>query len=410
MLQGMITTVTLSSDIKNKGKLDPYNLYRDDRKMADELAVNVIAELLKISPTSEKYMAVLEAQRLMEKEELPSMSKLTEILASFPESDELCNEGKLLARLLKLRSASGMAQLLFGDGTEDAISLENRLNILQIDNLKLPSPEIPKESYTAEETLSTVLMAVISNFAKKFAMVKRPVFKVILFDESWMLGKTEEGVKLYDFLTRMGRSLFSGCIFNGHSVLDLPSEGIKNTISYKFCFQTTNDAEAARMCDYMGLAPTVANKETFKNLGNGECLFQDLDGHVGILKFDAVFQDLIDVFSTTPKVEKKVEMPKMPEEEAEKGEATQQDIPDYRKLSEETEEETETPAEIPEPLLDAANVGRMPELVSAAAGVEEMPEQVLDAAGEEEMPEKQEEPEDFDFDFSDEELFRKEEI
>ena len=103
-------------------------------------------------------------------------------------------------------------------------------------------------------------------------------------------------------------------------------------------------------------------------------------------------------------------MPKMPEEEADKGEATQQDIPDYRKLSEETEEETETPAEIPEPLLDAANVGRMPELVSAAAGVEEMPEQVLDAAGEEEMPEKQEEPEDFDFDFSDEELFRKEEI
>lgn len=410
MLQGMITTVTLSSDVKNRGKLDPYNLYRDDRKMADELAVNVIAELLKISPTSEKYMAVLEAQRLMEKEELPSMSKLTEILASFPESDELCNEGKLLARLLTLRSASGMAQLLFGDGTEAAISLENRLNILQIDNLKLPSPETPKESYTAEETLSTVLMAVISNFAKKFAMVKRPVFKVILFDESWMLGKTEEGVKLYDFLTRMGRSLFSGCIFNGHSVLDLPSEGIKNTISYKFCFQTTNDAEAARMCDYMGLAPTVANKETFKNLGNGECLFQDLDGHVGILKFDAVFQDLIDVFSTTPKVEKKVEIPKMPKEEAEKGEATQQDIPDDRKLSEEPEEETETPAEIPEPVLDAADVGRTPELVSDTAGVEELQEQVLEAAGEEEMPEKQEEQEDFDFDFSDEELFRKEEI
>ena len=212
-----------------------------------------------------------------------------------------------------------------------------------------------------------------------------------MFDESWMLGKTEEGVKLYDFLTRMGRSLFSGCIFNGHSVLDLPSEGIKNTISYKFCFQTTNDAEAARMCDYMGLAPTVANKETFKNLGNGECLFQDLDGHVGVLKFDAVFQDLIDVFSTTPKVEKKVEMPKEPEKEAETAEATQQTDPDYRELLKEAEEEA------PEPVLDAA-------------GVEETPEPVPDAVGVEEMPTEQEEPEDFDFDFSDEELFRKEVI
>ncbi len=314
MLAGMITTVTLSSNPVNKGKLDPYNLYRDDLKAADELAINVIAELLKISPTSVEYTAVLEAQRIMSQENLPSMRRLCEILGAFPAKDELCETGKFLARRLRLQADTGMSQLIFGDGTEEAISLDNRLNILQIDNLKLPSPETPKESYTSEETLSTVLMAIISNFAKKFAMVKRPVFKVILFDESWMLGKTEEGVKLYDFLTRMGRSLYSGCIFNGHSVLDLPSEGIKNTISYKFCFQTTNEAEAQRMCEYMGLEPTVTNKETFKNLGNGECMFQDLDGHIGILKFDAIFQDLIDVFSTTPKT-KTVELKETPAEE-----------------------------------------------------------------------------------------------
>ena len=42
--------------------------------------------------------------------------------------------------------------------------------------------------------------------------------------------------------------------------------------------------------------------------------------------------------------------------------------------------------------------------------MEEMPEPVLEDAGVEEMPAEQEEPEDFDFDFSDEELFRKEVI
>lgn len=383
MLAGMITTVTLSSDPKNKGKLDPYNLYRDDLKAADELAINVISELLKISPTSVEYTAVLEAQRIMAEKDVPSMLLLVELLAQFPESDELCGTGKFLSRRLKLQSDAGMSQLLFGNGSEEAISLDNRLNILQIDNLKLPSPETPKEAYTAEETLSTVLMAVISNFAKKFAMKKRPVFKLILFDESWMLGKTVEGVKLYDFLTRMGRSIYTGCIFNGHSVLDLPSEGIKNTISYKFCFQTTNDAEAARMCEYMGMEPTASNKETLKNLGNGECLFQDLDGHVGVLKFDAVFQDLIDVFKTTPKTDKQPTNIN----DNKHTELKKTDVLSVKKVPD--------PLPIPK-LIPEEPVNVIQEIEKAADNIELSSEQEKDI--------------ELNFDFNEEELFRKEVI
>lgn len=346
ILQGLITTVTLSGDPVNKGKLDPYNVYRDDPRAADELAVNVLSELLKIEPTSIEYTAILEAQRLMREKELPSMQELITCLNSFPEDDELRERAKLLARRLKLQAQTGMNQLLFGDGTEEAITLDNRLNILQIDNLKLPSPEVPKENYTSEELLSTVLMAVISNFAKRFAMVKRPVFKMLLFDESWMLGKTVEGVKLYEFLTRMGRSLYTGCIFNGHSVLDLPTEGIKNTISYKFCFQTTNDAEASRMCEYMGMEATMANMETFKTLGNGECLFQDLDGHVGILHFDAVFQDLIDVFSTTPKT-KRDKQPKETPETPQDNLTAAEEPPTVKRQEEKEAARTEPAEEIP---------------------------------------------------------------
>lgn len=385
MLHGLITTVTLSGKPENKGKLDPYNLYRDDLKAADELATNVLSELLKISPTSTEYIAILEAQRLMaESGAVPSMKLLIDVLAGFPREDELCEKASLLSRHLKLLSNTGMAQLIFGDGTEDAINLDNRLNILQIDNLKLPSPETSKEDYTTEENLSTVLFAIISNFAKKFAMVKRPVFKLILFDESWMLGKTVEGVKLYDFLTRMGRSLYTGCIFNGHSVLDLPSEGIRNTISYKFCFQTTNDAEAARMCEYMDLEPAPANKEVLKTLGNGECLFQDLDGHVGVLKFDAVFQDLIDVFSTTPKTEKKIEIPEPADSPASESSDIERESPEPEDLKEEpTSPAPSEPTEVPE-------------LTQEAPGT---------------APEEEPEPEpEFDFIIDEAELYRKEEL
>lgn len=311
LLQGMITTATLSSDPSNKGKLDPYNIYKGDMNMANELMLNAVSELFKIHPTATEYTALLETARILADEVrlakegkgkriVPSMTRVIEILEAFPQEDELYKQAKFLARRLRLQEVAGMSQLLIGDGTEEAISLNNRLNILQIQNLKLPSPETQKDDYTSEETLSTVLMMVVSHFAKKWALTPRKSFKCILFDESWALGKTTEGVKLYDFLSRMGRSLYTGCIFNGHSVLDIPTEGIKNTISYKFCFKTNNDDEAVRMCEYLGLQNTEDNRESIKSLGNGECFFRDLDGHVGILKFDAVFQDIIEVFSTTP--------------------------------------------------------------------------------------------------------------
>lgn len=321
LLQGQISLVTLSPDKKNQGKLDPYNMYLDNWDEADELALNVISELLRIAPASEEYTAILEAQRIMRQDDIPSMRKLIAILRDFPREDELSERARYLARRLGLQAEAGMSRLLFGDGSEDAITLKNRLNILQIENLKMPSPNTPKDNYTSEEMQSLVLMAVASHFAKKFALEKRDVFSVVLFDESWMLGKTAEGVKLFDYLSRMGRSLYTGCIFNGHSVTDIPSEGIKNTISYKFCFQTTTDGEAERMCEYMDLEATQENKDVLKNLKNGECLFQDLDRHIGILHFDAVFQDIIDLFSTTPKARGQESIQNQPEMEAEEDQA-----------------------------------------------------------------------------------------
>ena len=331
IFDGMINLVSLSADATFKGTLDPYNIYKEDIDMANELALNVISELFRIIPTSPEYTALLTAAKQLKEDykagtHAPSMLYLASVLERFDPSDELCKTASALARRLRLQEVAGMSTLLFGDGSEEAINLDNRLNILQIQNLKLPSPETPKTDYTTEEMLSTVIMMVLSHFAKKFALIKRPVFKCILFDESWALGKTAEGVKLYDFLSRMGRSLFTGIIFNGHSVLDIPTEGIKNTISYKFCFQTTNDSEAVRMCDYLGMEPTEDNKDLIKNLGNGQCLFQDLDGHIGILDFDAVFQDFIDVFSTTPTTDEPA--PAKPTQETANSDTSAADIPD----------------------------------------------------------------------------------
>ena len=327
--KGLITLVTLSPDKQFKGTLDPFNIFRDNSAEAAELAGNIIAELFKIHPKDIRYTAMLEALNKMQSDERPSMQRLAEILNSFPDDDDLCKEASMLARQIKLLQQSGMAQLLIGNGTEASISLENRLNILQVQNLKLPSPDTKKDDYTQEENISSVLMMVIAAFCRKFVHSHKNNFKVILFDESWMLGKTVEGEKLMTYVARMSRSLYTSMILNGHSVTDLPNEGIRNTISYKFCFKTDSIAEAERMLDFMKLENTQVNIDLLTSLKNAQCLMQDLNGRVGLLQFDAVFQDLIDVFSTTPVDASAIEAAAKNDEGAAQDRMSTEEIQDY---------------------------------------------------------------------------------
>ena len=51
---------------------------------------------------------------------------------------------------------------------------------------------------------------------------------------------------------------------------------------------------------FLDLEQTQENIELVKNLENGHCLFQDLEGHVGELAVDPVWDDFVTAFNTTP--------------------------------------------------------------------------------------------------------------
>lgn len=304
-LEGQINIITLQPGEEDRGKLDPFMIYREDLEQAGELALNVITEVFKINPKDDEYLVVLEAIKYTKQHPTPCMGMLADRLLDFPEDDEFAGVARRVGRRIKLLREAGMASLLFGTGTQQGLSIRKRLNIIQIQNLTLPDPGVPKEDYTQEETISTVLMLPLASFAKKFAMSGRDFFKIILFDESWALSATAMGIKIMNFLARMGRSLNAGCIFIGHSVNDLKGEGIKNAISYKFCFKTTENTEVKRVLEFLDLEVTEDNIQEVKNLQNRECLFQDIEGRVGKLRFDAVFTHLIRAFETTPKKKEK---------------------------------------------------------------------------------------------------------
>lgn len=306
-LKDSISITTLSADEEDRGKLDPFLIYADDMNKAGYLALSILAEVFELSSKDEEYIAILETVEWVKNQESPCMIKLAEKLLKFPEEDELSKPARMVGRKIKLLRNMAMAGLLFGTGKEKGLSFNNRLNILQIQNLDMPDPETKKDDYTMEERLSTVLMLPMASFARSFMHSDRSVPKVVLFDEAWALSSNKPGIKMMNSLIREGRALYAGCFFIGHSVKDMKIEGIKNNISYKFCFKATDNDEIIRILDFLDLEATEENINEIKNLGNGQCLFQDLDKRVGKLKFDAVFGHLKKAFDTTPNKKKKKE-------------------------------------------------------------------------------------------------------
>lgn len=300
--KGNISITTLSSKDEDKGKLDPFSIYKHDFNAASDLAMAILSEYFKISPQDDEYIAILQAIKFMKDENNnPSMVKLAKILSNFPENDEYNKVAKRVGRRIDLLRETAMAGLLFGNGDEEGLNFDKIINILQIQNLVMPDPDKPKEDYTQEELLSTVLMIPIASFARQFMHSDRRYFKMILLDEAWALKATVQGKQMMNALVREGRALNSGCLFIGHSTKDMNEEGIKNNISYKFCFKATDIKEIKSILEFLNLDDTEENIEIIKNLGNGECVFQDLDGRVGKLKFDAVHRHLIEkAFNTNP--------------------------------------------------------------------------------------------------------------
>lgn len=310
LLKGHINLVNIGTEKENCGVLDPYNIYPDDLETATELICNVIIELCKVKHGSKTYIALKEAAaKVKHGDKKPCMHSLTLYLEEWDKTDDCYEAAKDLARLIRVEKEIGMGKLIYGYGEEKTIQLDSRLNIIQLQNLKMPERETKKEDYTAEEIMSCVIIMILAQFAKKFALKNQSrlfkIFQVILFDESWMLGKTKQGQDMYEFLVRMGRSLFTAPIFNGHSVEDISDAKIRNGITYRFCFCTNDDDEAERMLKYLGMEVSQKNIHMMKNLPNRECMFLDADKRVGRLRFDAVFKELDEVFNTTPKEKKK---------------------------------------------------------------------------------------------------------
>lgn len=301
-LQGQVNIVSLSTKEKDRGRLDPFSIH-EDLKEAETLALDVLTFLTGVRlDDSERFPKLTRAVRKVAEGDRPCLTKvMNELISSEDEG------ARRLGEHIRSFSELSFAQLLFGDGENHAaISLDTALNVLQIQNLELPAPSTSPEKYNLSEMLSVAMMLPISSFALKFIHSDRSIFKVVLLDEAWAVLNTSQGSHLASRLVRAGRAMNAGIYFVTQNANDLLDEKMKNNIGMKFAFRSTDPNEIENVLSLLNLKNTEYNASTLRELQNGQCLFQDISGRVGVVSINALFQDLFDAFDTRPPAERQI--------------------------------------------------------------------------------------------------------
>ena len=300
-----INIVNITSDSSNQGLLDPYVIMKDV-KDAESLAIDILTFLTGISSRDgEKFPVLRKAVRTVSQNQNHGLLQVIE---------ELRKEDTAVSRNIADHIESftdyDFAQLLFSDGSVDnAISLDNQLNIIQVADLVLPDKDTTFEEYTTIELLSVSILIVISTFALDFIHSDRSIFKIVDLDEAWAFLNVAQGETLSNKLVRAGRAMNAGVYFVTQSSGDVSKESLKNNIGLKFAFRSTDTNEIKQTLEFFGLdSEDENNQKRLRDLENGQCLMQDLYGRVGVVQIHPVFVELLHAFDTRPPIKSEVDL------------------------------------------------------------------------------------------------------
>ena len=296
-----INIVNLTSDKDNAGLLDPFVIMKNV-KDAESLAIDILTFLTGISSRDgEKFPVLRKAVRSVTQSEKGGLLHVIEELRK-----EDTPVSRNIADHIDSFTDYDFAHLLFSDGTvENAISLDNQLNIIQVADLVLPDKDTTFEEYTTIELLSVSMLIVISTFALDFIHLDRSIFKIVDLDEAWAFLNVAQGETLSNKLVRAGRAMQAGVYFVTQSSGDVSKESLKNNIGLKFAFRSTDINEIKHTLEFFGIdKDDENNQKRLRDLENGQCLLQDLYGRVGVVQIHPVFEELLHAFDTRPPVQR----------------------------------------------------------------------------------------------------------
>jgi len=101
-------------------------------------------------------------------------------------------------------------------------------------------------------------------------------------------------------VSRMGRSRNTALILVSQNAGDLLSEQVTNCISGVFAFRSSERVEVANVMALLGVENSEEHQIALRGLGNGECIFRDLEGRAGRIGIDLISDEMRQWLDTNP--------------------------------------------------------------------------------------------------------------
>src|SRR6516162_8913621 len=98
----------------------------------------------------------------------------------------------------------------------------------------------------------------------------------------------------------MGRSRNTALILVSQNAGDLLAEQVTNCISSVFAFRSSERVEVANVMALLGVEASAEHQAVLRGLGNGECIFRDLEGRVGRIGIDLISDEMRRWLDTNP--------------------------------------------------------------------------------------------------------------
>jgi hypothetical protein len=276
------------------GLLDPFS-FGDDIAAKKTMATETLRLLLP-RMSEERESAMIQAVAAVSNAADPSLGKVVEFLEHSGDA-----ASKNLGAVLRSMSEMHLARLCFDPSGGDQIDSEGWTTVFTLGGLTLPDVATGRDDYSYEQRLSVALLYLVSQFARRLMNgLDRRAPKAIFLDEAWAITSTPEGAKLVPEVSRMGRSRNTALVLVSQNAGDLLNEQVTNCLSSVFAFRSTERVEVEHVMSLLGVEGSEEHKAVLRSLGNGECIFRDLDGRAGRIGVDLVSEDLLRWLDTNP--------------------------------------------------------------------------------------------------------------
>lgn len=282
----------------NIGMLDPTCLTDDINENAS-LTLETINALVKELTAEQRNALIPIIQDVVELKK-PSMKEITMIL-----SRSMHSEISTLAHELDLALKMPAGKLLVASNKiNNKLNLKSGVVVASLMGLSLPPSSKREESYLEKERLSVAIIRLLThlvlNVMKK---IPKTTSKTLFIDEAWAVFNNESGRNLIEEVSLLGRSLNMAVVLATQSPAHVRGDegkaNLDTTISTRFAFRNTSEADNISTTEAMDLPKGAGYEGVFKTLSNGQCLMKDCQENFSFI--DILLPDgWLETFNTTP--------------------------------------------------------------------------------------------------------------